>query len=205
MGTIFIFIIITSCVINAYTDVLMMSGARIKHTFDEIVQETPDKHLYASGYIGVFAISQWMLVLYFLSHIKESVGIITMIAYAMYIGSIMMFHIACSYSFLLEKHEKHGIEKFRQKIVIFALPSAVFAAFYTGMMIYLGTSGILKINFFQYLTLPAFSLIFFQLLFGTIVTKGLIRIRLLSDISSTLAMSVSMLSTINIISVNFQI
>ncbi len=203
MGTIVIVIIIVSSITNMVADVLMKSGKdhRIKNqSILDIAKKTPDKHLYLSGIIGLVSLLSWMSVLYYLSYIEGIEGILMMFTYAAFIGCIMVFHVICSYTFLLSNHSEIEKDKLAKVLYFYMAMTVIFSVAYSGGMMYLGLSGVLKMNIIHYITLPLFSTILIQFMLGKIV-----KIKHFDSIAGTLSMLVSLLATMNIIATNFPI
>ncbi len=203
MATIVIILVVVSGITNMVADVFLVSGKDHKinnQPMIDVARNTPDKHIKLSGMIGLISLSFWLSVLYYLSYLKGNIGIITMISYAVYIGCIMVFHVVCSYIFLLGKHTEMSEKSLNKIFIFYAGACVVSSTLYSGLMLYLGISGILKINFIQYITLPLFSTIIVQFILG-----NLIKIKYFSSVSGTLGMIISMLSTISIIAGNFNV
>ncbi len=205
MVTVFIILIVISAFINMIADIYLVSGKesgmRKKDMFS-IIEKTPVKHINLSGMIGVFALSFWMLVLYFLSFIEGTMGTIALVSFAMYIGSIMVFHVACSHLFLLVKRSDMDNDYLKKILVFYMIPCVIFSLLYTGVMIYLGLSGVLKMNILYYLTLPFCSTCIFQFGLGNI---GIIKWKHFESIIGTLSMLLAMLGTIGIIVSNYNV
>ncbi|PID85190.1 MAG: hypothetical protein CSA11_03525 [Chloroflexi bacterium] len=203
MAVLIIVLIVISGLTNMVADVLMVSGKDYKRkdqTRIEQVNNTPDNHLYLSGIIGMISLSLWMGVVYYLSYIEGTIGIIVMIAYAMFVGSIMVFHVVCSNILLLFKHSEIGEKKLTKLLMFYGAMCVLFSSAYSGFMIYLGVTGVLRMHFIHYITLPIFSTLIIQMLLGKII-----KIKHFDSIAGTLSMLVSMLLTIHIMITNFNI
>ncbi len=203
MNKLVIIIVVVSNIINCISDYYLSYGKNrnIKDKyFTVMAKNTPDKYLYYSGISGVFAISMWMFLLYYLSYVKGIAGTLLMVTYAIFIGSNMAYHLACSRILLFAKYTNMEEAKIKKQIVLYGLPNLFFATIYSFIMIYLGMSKVLEINIFQYFTLPIFSILIIHAVFGY-----LIKIKHFDTISGTIAMLISMLSTISIITNNFSI
>ncbi len=200
---IIIILIVLSSLINMIADILLVSGKDNKIKNQEvmdIINKTPNKNIYLSGMIGVFSLAVWMSLLYFLSYLKGRVGLFVIISYAMFIGSIMVFHVSCSTIFLFAKNSLVNHKRLKKLLMFYAIPTIIFSLMYTGGMIYLGLTEVLRMNMIHYITLPIFSTIIIQIILGNIIP-----IKHFDSISGTLSMLISMLSTIHIIVTNFNL
>ncbi len=205
MLTLFIVLIVISAVVNMVADVYLVSGKEkgmSKKDMFAIIEKTPEKHINISGMIGVFALSVWMLVIYFLSYIQGTMGVIAMLSFAMYIGSIMVFHVACSHIFLLAKRSDMDRDYLKKMLGFYMIPCIIFSLVYTLVMFYLGLSGALKMNLLYYLTLPFSSTVIFQFGLGN---SKLIKWRYFESITGTISMLIAMLGTIGIIVTNYNL
>ncbi len=109
MSLFVISLVVVASLTNMVADVFLVSGKdrdKVNQSPIEVARNTPDQHLNLSGMIGIISLALWMSVLYFLSYMKGDAGRFAMVFYAMYIGAIMVFHVICSYIFLLVKHSK---------------------------------------------------------------------------------------------------
>ncbi len=192
-----IVLIVISCLINMFADYLLVSGKKNDDKM-ETIKNTPDDHIIMSGMLGFVALTFWMGVIYFLSYIDGNIGQIAMLNWVVYITAITVFHVICSYTFLLAKHSSMTESELTRIFSFYMVMCILTSMAYTGTMMYLGLSGLLKMNIFHYLTLPFFSTIIFQFGLGKII-----KLKHFSSISGTLSMLISMLSTIHVISVNF--
>ncbi len=150
--------------------------------------------------MGMISLIMWMSVLYFLSYIEGDIGRIAMFTYAAYIASIMVFHVICSFIFLLAKHTNISKKELTNTFNFYMIMCIVTSLAYTSVMIYLGLNGILNMSVIHYLTLPFLSTIIFQFGLGR-----LIKIKHFDSVVGTLSMLISMLSIIHIMVVNFDI
>ncbi len=203
MAIIIIVLIVISSLTNMVADVFLVSGK--DHTIKnqpptEIAKNTPDNHLHISGMLGLVSLSFWMGVLYFLSYLKGTGGMLAMLFYAAYIGCIMVFHVFCSNVFLLVKHSQIEEKKLESVFKFYMLMCVITSLLYTVTMFYLGLSGTLKMNIIHYLTLPFSSTVIVQFILGKII-----KIKHFESIAGTFSMLVAMLSTIHIMVSNFNI
>ncbi len=196
MSVFIIVLIVGSSLLNMYADILLVSGKdfRVKNENPvDIVKRTPDKHLFKSGMIGAVCISMWMSMLYFFTNVKGMVGTFTMIAFAMFIGSIMVFHVICSKIFLMSKHTDISEKQLYKVMKFYAGICVVTSVVFTTLMIYLGASGIINMNWYHYIALPIFATTIIQFGLPKIIT-----IKHFDSISGTLSMLISMLFIISI-------
>ncbi len=203
MGILVIIMVIVSSLSNMVADVLMSSGKDYKiknQPIADSIKNTPDIHLILSGVIGAVSLTFWMSVLYYLSYIEGPMGKIVMIAYAAYIGCIMVFHVLCSNLFLLSKHSEMEEKKLYKIMMFYAGLCVLTSSIYSGLMLYLGVSGILQMKIIHYVFLPVFSTGIVQFLLARNI-----KIKHLDSIGGTISMLVAMLFTINIIITNFNV
>ncbi len=203
MAMTLLIVIVVSAFINMYADIILVSGkdASIKNQDElDIISKTPEKNIIRSGQIGVFALSMWMGVLYFLSFIDGNMGILAMLSFAMYIGSIMVFHVACSHIFIMAKNTDMERKYLEKMLFFYMIPCIIFSLLYTGIMAYLGFSGVLKMHLSYYITLPFASTVLFQ--FGL---SKVIKIKHFDSIAGTVSMLIAMLGTIGIIASNYSV
>lgn len=203
MSLFVISLVVVASLTNMVADVFLVSGKdrdKVNQSPIEVARNTPDQHLNLSGMIGIISLALWMSVLYFLSYMKGDAGRFAMVFYAMYIGAIMVFHVICSYIFLLVKHSDMTEQKLTKLFKFYMSICIVTSLAYSGWMAYLGLSGALNMSVFHYLTLPFASTVIFQFGIGK-----LIRISHFESIAGTLSMLIAMLSTIHLMMTNFPI
>ncbi len=203
MATFFIILIVIACFTNMAADIFLVSGKdhnKVNQPPIEVARNTPDHHLNLSGMIGIISLALWMSVLYFLSYLKGDAGRFAMIFYAIYIGAIMVFHVICSYTFLLVKHSDMTEQQLTKLFKFYMSICVVTSLAYSAWLAYLGLSGVLKMSILHYLTLPFMSTVLVQFGLGKVI-----RIKHFDSIAGTFSMLVAMLSTISIMMTNFQI
>ncbi len=203
MATFMIVLIIISSFTNMAADIFLVSGKdhdKVNQSPIEVARNTPDHHLNLSGMIGIVSLAMWLSVLYFLSYLKGDAGRFAMIFYAMYIGAIMVFHVICSYIFLLVKHSDMTEQQLTKLFKFYMSICIVTSLAYSAWLAYLGLTGALKMTILHYLTLPFMATVLVQFGLGKII-----RIKHFESIAGTFSMLVAMLSTISIVMTNFQV
>ncbi|MGO1369972.1 hypothetical protein [Senegalia sp. (in: firmicutes)] len=201
MDIIIITIIIISGISNMIADILLYSGKDHKNknqTKEERVMRTPDKNIIISGILGLISVSFWILPNYYLSKINTSIGFITMTSFGIFIVSLATFHVVCCFIMIFYKWNNDMIERLLKLMNSYRLVCVFYAGIYTLSMIYLSIDEVLKMNIFQYISLPFFSFIIFQLMLGKILKK----IPHFSSVAGTLGMIISLIGTISIMTGN---
>ncbi len=198
MDVFIILIVVLSSFANIIADLLLVSGRNKnlkKQSSFDIAKSTSEKNIKLSAIIGAFAISLWLFVLFFLKRIEGKIGLYINLSYALFIISIVFLHISWSKIFLLAKHPNLSEHNFNKKLILYIIPSTLFCFIFSGLMIYVGVVGILKMTFLHYLLLPMFSVVLLQLL-------AILKIKYLDILYgsyATIAMLLSMLSIIHLI------
>ena len=187
MKSIIIIIIVTG-LSNMIADIFLVSGKNHKDDqtrYDQIA-ETPYQHLHISGVLGLLSIAFWVT--------STVVGILSIFSFVMYIMSIQTFHVACSYVMICYKLNGKPFDDVGKVLKIYGAICILFSLIYTGSMIYLSVTGIISMSILQYITLPVFSMIIFQ-----VVLRGILKkIPHYTSVAGTLGMMVSLLGTVSI-------
>lgn len=195
MKSIIIIIIVTG-LSNMIADIFLVSGKNHKDDqtrYDQIT-ETPYQHLHISGVLGLLSIAFWVTPLYYLKDLSTAVGILSMFSFVMYIMSIQTFHVACSYVMICYKLNGKPFDDVGKVLKIYGAICILFSLIYTGSMIYLSVTGVISMSILQYITLPVFSMIIFQ-----VVLRGILKkIPHYTSVAGTLGMMVSLLGTVSI-------
>lgn len=190
-------IILASGLIHMYAGVLLFSGRDRRNLWqskENVLAATPDKHIFASGVLCLLAGSFWMTPLYYLAKLPTFTGMAAFVSFALFVLSCTVFHVAAGFSLYAYKKDPNYENPTQNIIKIYGLIYVFWAAVYSLCMAVLGFSCVLEMNFFHYLTLPLPAILIIQLGLGVKLKKT----AYFSDISGTLAVMVSLLSTVNI-------
>lgn len=189
--------ILASGLIHMYAGVLLFSGRDRRNPWqskDNVIANTPDKNIFASGILCLLAGSFWMMPLYYLAKLPTFMGMVAFISFALFVLSCTVFHVAAGFALYAYKKDQTGDNPTQNIIKIYALVYIFWAAVYSLAMMSLGLSGVLDMNAFHYLSLPLPAILIIQLGLGMKLRKT----AYFTDISGTLAVMVSLLSTVNI-------
>lgn len=190
-------IILTSGLCSIYADILLFSGKSNPGELErgrKAADGTAHSNMLRSGFIRLLACAFWMMPLYYLSRLPTFAGITAFISFAAFILSASVFHIALG--FILYTFQKGSFSEnlMQHQIKIYGLVYLFWAAVYSFAMITLNFNGTLNMNLLHYFTLPLPAVLIIQLFLGAKWKKQ----PYFSDISGTLAIMVSLLSTVNI-------
>ncbi len=198
MNSLIITIIIVSSITTIIADLLLTSGRYVtkeKQTDLEIIKNTKYKNLVISAILGSVSILFWMSILYYLMQLKGTIGFFTSLTFAMYIGSIAVFHSVVAFAYYIVKKDENDFKHLGKIMSYFVMACVITSVAFTSLMLVLAINGTLKLSILNYLTLPFFSTILIQFILGSIMNKFT---RWFKPISGTLSMLVSFLSLINI-------
>lgn len=190
-------IILASGLCSIYADILLFSGKNASGSFS-INEKQADKitghRILLSGFIRLLACVFWMMPLYYLSHLPTFAGMTAFMSFAAFILAASVFHIALGFILYAFRQGSLPENTMQRQIRLYGLVYLFWAAVYSCAMIALNFNGTLNMNLIHYFTLPLPAVLIIQLFLGAKWKKQ----PYFSDISGTLAMMVSLLSTVNI-------
>ncbi len=186
---------------NMVADYLLYSGketANSNQTKQEIAMATPEKNIVNSALLSVVSLMFWLTPSYFLAQVDSIFGKIAFFSLAMYIVSLVGFHVMVCYTVLAYKYKPEKEVFLGKYIAYYAVISIIVVSVYTGAMLFLGLKGILVMRLWHYLSLPLFSVMFFQL----ILSKILKRIQHYDSIAGSISIVISLLSLTHVMLIN---
>ncbi len=186
---------------NMVADYLLYSGkdaANPNQTKQEIALVTPEKDIVNSALLSLVSIMFWLVPSYFLTLVNTIFGKMAFFSLAMYVVSLVGFHIMVCYTVLVYKYKPEKETFLGKYIPYYAMISIITASIYTGSMIILGLKGVLVMRVWHYLSLPLFSVIIFQF----ILSKVLKKINHYDSVAGSISIIISLLSLIHIMWIN---
>ncbi len=201
MQTILYALIVISSLSNMVADILLSAGQDYRNpqqtTLDK-VRNTPEKNLLISAVLGFLSIACWQAVLLALQDLSGVVGSIAKVSFAIYIATIMVFHVVCCLAIHLCKVNESKEKIATKYLIFFGVLCFVFSLLYSVAMIVLSVRGELQMAWYHYLGLPFFSVMIIQFIAGRILAK----VPYYSSISGTLSMMLSLLLTVHLMAKN---
>ena len=200
MNATIVIILILSGISNIVADLFLVSGGDFKRKESKADQarQTPMNHLVISGVLGLISISFWMVPVYYLSALPGIAGFVALLSFGITIATLTTYHAVCSFVIISFKLKEESFADLGKTMKYYGALCIIWSSVYTGCIIYLSVIGFLKMGLFHYLTLPLFSMIIVQFMVGSLLRK----IPHFSSIAGSLAMIISLLSTVHIMIIN---
>lgn len=197
-----ILIIITTCITNAYADLLLASGDKRQgeglsyiDKYFAIAKTNTYSNQIKSGIIGGVSIGSWMLLIYFLLKIDGGIwSTLAILTYAIFCGINMLTHVLTTSIFQIIKSKDAPERELKKYLLFYSIVCTVFGTLFSFIMGYMGVVGILPMRWYHYITLPICTIILVQFVLGTLVKNDKFEI-----IAGTLGQCISMLMIINLI------
>lgn len=183
-----------------FADILLSSGRDYtdpQQTTLARVRNTPERNLIISALLGVFCIAFWQTPLIFLQDLQGVWGNLANVSFAMYIGSVMVFHGVVCVAIHLFKVNEAKEKTASQYLKFCGGVCIIFALIYSLSMMRLGMTGAISMHWYHYLGLPLFTMIIMQFILGSLLT----RVRYYSAIAGTLGMMTSLLLTVHLMTI----